>query len=76
MVIDQYSRVAWGGRKSRGKIALGDLGWERAGSRVLPTRLRPYIYIYIYIYIIVGNCTKCCRKVLNTRECRAKHNSK
>ena len=54
MVIDQYSRVAWGGRKSRGKIALGDLGWERAGSRVLPTRLRPYIYIYIYIY----NCGK------------------
>ena len=52
MVIDQYSRVAWGGRKSRGKVALGDLGWERAGSRVLPTRLKPYIYIYIY------NCGK------------------
>ena len=34
-------------------------------------------YVYIYIYnIIVGNYTKCCRKVLNTRECRAKYSSK
>lgn len=50
MVIDQYSRVAWGGRKSRGKVALGDLGWERAGSRVLPTRLRPYIHAYMHAH--------------------------
>ena len=35
-----------------------------------------YIYIYIYLYIIVRNYTKCSRKVLNTRECRAKYSSK
>ena len=33
-------------------------------------------YIYIYLYIIVGNCSKCYWKVLNTHECRAKYNSK
>ena len=32
--------------------------------------------IYIYIYITVGNCSKCCWKVLNTHECRAKYSSK
>ena len=35
-----------------------------------------YIYIYIYIYVIVGNCSKCCKKVLNTHGCRAKYRSK
>ena len=35
-----------------------------------------YIYIYIYIYVIVGNCSKCCWRVLSTHECRAKYSSK
>ena len=47
-----------------------------------------YIYIYVcvcvcvrvcvcmYIYVIVGNCSKCCWRVLSTHECRAKYSSK
>ena len=31
---------------------------------------------YIYIYVIVGNCSKCCWRVLSTHECRAKYSSK
>ena len=30
----------------------------------------------IYSHFIVGNCSKCCSKVLNTHECRAKYSSK
>ena len=33
-------------------------------------------FIYIYIYVIVGNCSKCCWRVLSTHECRAKYSSK
>ena len=35
-----------------------------------------YIYIYMYIYVIVGNCSKCCWRVLSTHECRVKYSSK
>ena len=35
-----------------------------------------YIFIYVYIYVIVGNCSKCCWRVLSTHECRAKYSSK
>ena len=35
-----------------------------------------YIYIYMYIYVIVGNCSKCCWRVLSTHECKAKYSSK
>ena len=38
--------------------------------------LYTYIQTYIYIYIIVGNCSKCFWKVLNTHGCRAKYSSK
>ena len=30
----------------------------------------------MYSHLIVGNCSKCCWKVLNTHECRAKYSSK
>ena len=34
------------------------------------------VCVCMYIYVIVGNCSKCCWRVLNTHECRAKYSSK
>ena len=49
--------------------AISVLSWGEGGKQGPTNQAKA-------LYIIVGNCTKCCRKVLNTRECRAKHNSK
>ena len=55
MVIDQYSRVAWGGGKEeQGEGSPWGLGLGEGGKQG-PTNqgkaLYTFIYIYIYIYI-------------------------
>ena len=64
-----------GGKEEQREGSPWGLGLGEGGKQG-PTNQAKALYTFIYIYIIVGNCTKCCRKMLNTRECKAKHNSK
>ena len=52
MVIDQYSRVAWGGKEEQGEDSPWGLGLGEGGKQG-PTNQAKALYIYIYIYIYI-----------------------